>query len=320
MGLTNQNETLFHHLLDWVKQSPSAPAQRYKFAGKWMDITVKEYADRVFQIALYLESRGLKKGDISCIFSYNCYQWAQFDLAPSLIGARSAGIYPNSATQDIDYILDHTQAKVLCVQNEEYYRKCTAGRGIPDSVELVVVFQGSADFAPNGVTYDEVLKEGKKLARDQKMKDRLASIDPHEPGFFIYTSGTTGLPKGAMLSQNNLVSAGEIILTEWKIPKGGEELFSFLPLSHIAEKVHNLSIGIWGRFTVNFCSSFDVVSTEIVEVKPTILLSVPRLWEKMKEGVEAKLVKAPLVKQKLAKWALQVGERVAKKRFLGFLD
>src|SRR5262245_61713586 len=122
-------KTLFDYLVDWAQRTPTAPAQRFKRAGEWHAITAKDYGDRVLALSRFLHSKGVGAGDVSAIYSYNCPQWAQMDLAPSLIGGASAGVYPNSNHADIDHILSQTQAKVICVQNLEYWAKLVGANG-----------------------------------------------------------------------------------------------------------------------------------------------------------------------------------------------
>ena len=115
--------TILHSLADWADKDPTGIAQKYLEDGQWKPITVREYADRVYALALYLESKGMTTQDISVIVSYNCPEWVHLDLAPMLMGAKSAGAYPNSTAKDIHYVLNHTETKFLFVQNKEYFKK-----------------------------------------------------------------------------------------------------------------------------------------------------------------------------------------------------
>ena len=133
--------------------------------------------------------------------------------------------------------------------------------------------------------------------------------------FIIYTSGTTGNPKGALLSHDNLVFTSDTVSIYWKLPITGGSTFSFLPLCHIAEKLQNMCVAISQRYTVNFFTKFENVALELPEVQPTLLLCVPRLWEKMMEGVQHKLKNAPPGKKKMAKWAMKIGSKIAEARY-----
>ncbi|WP_437757329.1 AMP-dependent synthetase/ligase [Sorangium sp. So ce1389] len=313
--------TVLHRLDQWANESPDAPAQRYRSQGQWRTLTAREYRDRVYHLALFIESRGFDASQIGAILSYNCPQWVHADLAALLVGGKSAGLYPNSTAKDIQYILSHTEATLLSVQNKEYYQKISAGGGesdVPDSVRWILVFDGDASFSPKAISYEQALAEGRALAQQpgaKKYADYLAKIDPNAGAFLIYTSGTTGNPKGAVLSHHNLAYASDIASKYWGLPFARGSMFSFLPLCHIAEKLQSVGVGITKRYTVNFCSKFENVATELPDVQPTLLLCVPRLWEKMMEGVMAKVRGGKGAKKKLAEWALSVGARVAEAKF-----
>ena len=315
--------TVLHRLDTWASSAPEATAQRFKRGEEWQAISVREFRDRVYHLALFLESRGIHAGGGGVILSSNCPEWVHFDLATLLVGARSAGIYPNSTAREIRYILNHTEATVLAVQNRDYFGRITDEGGasaLPGRIRLVLVFADETSVIPGAVAYSDALAEGKRLAESGRvppMPEYLDRIDPHAARIMIYTSGTTGPPKGALLSHDNLVFASDVVSDSWRLPFGRGELFSFLPLCHVAEKVQNVGIGISRRYAVNFCSKFENVSSELKEVQPTLLLCVPRLWEKMMEGVLKEVDRSTGLKQRLALWALGVGARAAEARYSG---
>lgn len=311
--------TVLHRLSRWAETDPHSPAQKYKSKnGSWETLTARDYMDRVFHLALFLESRGFGPKDVLCILAYNSPWWVHMDLAGMLLGGKSAGIYPNASSKDLHYILDHTEASVLGVQNREYYEKITAeGKSVPAHVKMIVVFDNDTSVASNAVAYQAAIEEGRKLAAGRTLGDYLGKIDPKAGAFLIYTSGTTGNPKGALMSHDNLVFTSDSVAKWWKLPMGEGTLFSFLPLCHIAEKLQNVGVGISQRYTACFCTKFESLSAELAEVQPTLLLSVPRLWEKMMDGVMGKVRSATGVKKVLAEWALATGARVADARYSG---
>jgi long-chain acyl-CoA synthetase len=315
--------TILHSLVDWADKNPSAVAQRYLEDGQWKPITAREYADRVYALALFLESKGMTPQDISVIVSYNCPEWVHLDLAPMLMGAMSAGAYPNSTAKDILFILNHTETRFLFVQNKEYFKKIVGEQGdaaLPAQIKTIIVFDGDTSISSKAVSYQTALSEGRKLAaakNAKKLSDYLAKLQPKKGAFLIYTSGTTGSPKAAVLSHDNLVFAIQAVAKRWELPVGTESVFSFLPLCHIAEKLQNIGAGIYLNYTVSFASKFDNVGVELPQALPSLLLCVPRLWEKMMEGVLKKVGQSTGVKKELAEWALRVGARVAEARFSG---
>lgn len=310
------SSTVLHRLADWSKAAPSAPAQRYKVGGEWKTLSSKEYMDRVFHLALYLESCGISAKDVGSIFSYNCKEWVHLQLALMLIRAKFAGIYPNSTAKDVQYILNHTESVVLGVQNKEYYtRIANEGKGVPNEIRLIISFDDDTSFSPKAIGYSTAVAEGKKLAGGRKLEDYLSKLDPFAPAFMIYTSGTTGNPKGAVLTHDNLTFTSDIVGKRWDLPKENGSLFSFLPLCHVAEQLHSVGVGISNRYLTSYCTKFENVGAELAETNPTLLLCVPRVWEKMMEGVVNKVSKGKGIKKKLADWAFGVGERVAKVKY-----
>lgn len=275
--------------------------------------------NRIFHLALYLEASGFTKKDIVCILASNSPQWVHSDLAPQLLGGQSAGIYPNATPKEVHYVLNHTEASVLAVQNKEYFEKILAGGALPPCIKTIIVFDGETSISPLAVSYSDVLLEGAQIAKRQKKKlaEYLKLIQPDDAAFLVYTSGTTGNPKGAILSHDNLVFCADAISRFWDLPYERGSLFSFLPLCHIAERLQNLGVGISQRYTVNFATRFENLTTELLEVQPTLLLSVPRLWEKMMEGVLHKVKMSPLPRRRLIQWALDVGARVAEAKYRG---
>ena len=306
------SSTVLHRLSDWAKATPHAPAQRTRVGNQWKMLTAREYLERVFYLGVYLESKGLKPGEITAILSYNCMEWVHLQLATLLVRGNCAGLYPNSTTKDIHYILNHTEASVLGVQNKAYFEKITVeGNSLPDSIRLIIVFDVDTSFHSKAVGYAAAIEEGKKLATGKSAEEYLAKLDPFTLSFIIYTSGTTGNPKGAMLSHDNFAFTADQIAKRWKLPFGGESsLFSFLPLCHVAEQLHSVAVGISQRYLVTYCTKIENVLTELNAVEPELLLCVPRFWEKMMEGVVSKIERGKGPKKVLAIWALGVGKRV----------
>lgn len=326
--------TLLHRLNRWAIDNPDVPAQTYFKDGKWVEISSREFRNRVYYLALFLESQGVKKDDIGCILSTNRPEWVHTELALCLLQAKSAGLYPNSTQQDIQFILQDTRAKVLAVQNLEFFKKTQfETTNLPQSIKLVLCFsdQDCNEKAMAGaVSYTHAIEQGRKIAESngqKKIDDFLAHLNPKVGSFLIYTSGTTGSPKGAVLSQDNLAFTSDLASNYWMLPISEGILFSFLPLCHIAEKLQCEGVGISQRFNVYFCTKFESLLQEIVEVQPTLLLCVPRLWEKMMEGVLTKVRRSSGMQKILATWALSQGEKLAQAKFnpsnnkkLGILD
>jgi long-chain acyl-CoA synthetase len=311
--------TILHRLERWAESDPEAPAQRHKKNGQWETTSVRELRDRVYYLALFLESRGMGTADVGCIFSPNRPEWVHLDLATLLVGAKSAGIYPNSVEKEVQYVLAHTESRFVCVAGKPFYLKMGSA-GVSDQAQLVLSFDDDGGFHPKALTYAQALDEGKKLAKQRGTKsfsDFLKKIDPQSGAILIYTSGTTGNPKGALLSHDNLVFTSDLASRHWKLPYANGSLFSFLPLCHVAEKLQSIGVGISQRYVVSYASKFEAVAEELPQVQPKLLLCVPRLWEKMMEGVMHKIHAASAPKKKLADWALNVGAQFSEIQLSG---
>lgn len=310
--------TILHRLDKWAKESPHSTAQRYKSGDAgWIPISSKEFRDRVHYLALFLRSKGVTADQVGAILSYNCPQWIHMELAMLLLGAKTAGLYPNSTPKDIKYILHHTEASVLSVQNKAYFDKVAAESGDDlKHVSLIIAFDGDTSISPKAVSYEQALEEGRKLAEKvgssasaDSFESLLSKLDPKAGSILIYTSGTTGNPKGALLSHDNLVYTTDLVIKAWSIPVSRGSMYSFLPLCHIAEQLQNVGAGISLRCAVSFATAFDNVSKELPEVQPKLLLCVPRVWEKMMEGVQSKVNASKGFRKYLALWALHVGSK-----------
>lgn len=308
--------TVLHRLYEWAQSSPNDIAQKYLEGNSYKNITSKEYWDNIYYLALFLESKGVTREDIGAIFAYNSPWWVHFELATVLLGAKSVGLYPNFAFKDIAYILEHTNAKVVAVQNKEYYERMIEGGLLPEYVKFVLCFEDDISGIPNAVSYNDAIKVGRELAKEKKAEDYLNKLDPKEGTFLIYTSGTTGNPKGAMVSHYNILFVCDQVFEDLNIKRAGSS-FSFLPLCHIAEKLQNIGIGIVGRYTVYYCSDIKRVADEMRHVQASLVFCVPRVWEKMVEIVELKIKEKKGILPALARRGLKFGEKAARAKYYG---
>ena len=199
-------------------------------------------------------------------------------------GAVTVGIYTTSSAQQCEYVVGHSRSKVFIVEDEEQLDKALLLRErTPDLTKIVIVDpKGLTRFSDTMVmTFQELLERGRELGskEPQRFADMVAQTQPDDLALIIYTSGTTGPPKGAMLSHRN------ITWTTWSIGESNpmfpsDEILSFLPLSHIAERMFSVFLPIRFGYTVNFTESPDTVMENFREVSPTIIFAVPRIWEK----------------------------------------
>lgn len=272
------NTTLLHRLHLWFTDQPDSPAQFYKDAEqKWRPISVRAYWLQVVRIALFLQRKKLIKENNSdasrvAIFAPNSPEWVHWELGSWLAGVISVGIHPNTLNNDYQKMVGIAHP-MLIVSDTIVHANFTQ-----NEIE-VITFAEASKILMEWVTEDEksLIAAGERL---------LGELSLEKPCTSIFTSGTTGTPKGVLLGLTHLTFVSDTLSREWNLPYSNGVLFSFLPLAHVAEKVHSVAVAITMRYPVWFNSGFDRFLPELQEVRPTMLLAVPRVWQRMKEQIE----------------------------------
>ncbi|MFC1883316.1 AMP-dependent synthetase/ligase [Thermodesulfobacteriota bacterium] len=293
-----------------VRNKKDKTALRHKDFGIWNRISWKEYGRRVRQAAAGFLSHGLKKGDRIAILGDNRPEWLICHIGAMTAGGISCGIYPTNAPEEIEYIVEHSESKILFVENEEQIEKTLE---VIDNLHVneVVIWdrEGLWGFShPRVIFFDEFIKSGQEFMdkNPNSLDDRIASIDPEDTAMIIYTSGTTGRPKGAMISHSNIL----FITSSFVQVNGGnekDELLSYMPLAHIYENLISVFQAAWTGATVSFVESLDTLAINLREVSPTYFASVPRIWEKFVSMVEIKMSDSTIIKRALYGLAKYVG-------------
>lgn len=286
-------------------------ALRHKDYGIWKRISWKEYGRMVRQVAAGLIALGVERGDRVCILGENRPEWLVCHLAVMSGGGVTCGIYPTSAADQVAYVINHSESKVLFVENEEQVDKIL--QILPDlpSVKQVIIWdpKGLWGFSQEKIIFfDQFLKEAAShLEHNPRcVEDRLAEIQADDTAMIIYTSGTTGRPKGAMISHRNILGLTE---SYDAVNKGFEtdEVVSYLPLAHIYENLISVFTSIWSGCTVNFVESMDTLPENLREVSPTVFASVPRIWEKFASMIEIRMSDSTPLKKILYRLSIGVG-------------
>jgi len=278
----------------------------FKKAGAYQPIAAAEFGESVKHLALGLRALGFEPGQKLCLLSENRPAWTMTDFATLAAGGLTVPIYTTLVPEQIRYIIDDSDAAVVVVSSAEHWKKIEPLRARLDKVRHYITF---ADAAPPGVlTLAEVQKKGGDLAaKEPGLFDELvARVKPDDAATLIYTSGTTGVPKGVILTHDNLVSnirtASDIIEFSHK-----DTVLSFLPLSHILERMVMFTY-IYKGCTVAFAESVEAVAQNLLEVRPHIMVSVPRVFEKIYTKVMDQVLASPALRRKIFFWALKVGK------------
>lgn len=304
-----------------VKRHPEKVALRYKHLGIWRDVTWGEYLKKVRRVALGLTVLGVKAGDRVAVIGENRPEWLYADLGIISTGAATVGIYTTSAAPQCEYVVGHSAAKVFIVEDEEQLDKALYFRDRTPDLEKIVIIdsKGLRGFSdPMVMTFDILLELGRELEEKQPnlYDEMLTRIRPEHLALVIYTSGTTGPPKGAMLSHYN------VTWTAWSIGEAlplydTDELLSFLPLSHIAERMFTSFLPLRFGYTVSFTESPDTVTQNFREVSPTVIFAVPRIWEKYYSGIRIHVANATWFKKMAYGVAEKIGRTYSQLRFSG---
>ncbi|MBW7916955.1 MAG: long-chain fatty acid--CoA ligase [Trueperaceae bacterium] len=279
-----------------ARATDTGVALRVKRLGLWEKISWADYAARVNALAREMIHLGLRPGERVAVLCENRPEWLIADIAIQTAGAATVGVYTTSSPEQLAYHVNHSDAVGLVLEDAEQLEKWLAVRDRCEHVEWVIVVE--PEDVDGILAWDEVLAAGAaRYASDPAPVDeRLAAIDPHDTALFIYTSGTTGNPKGAMLSHANLLWAIDSLHGAAPV-KRDDELLSFLPLSHIVERLISVAAPLRFGYTVSFTENLDTVLTNLQEIRPTVFFAVPRIWEKLHSLVELNMKDANVIKR-----------------------
>ncbi len=297
------------------------PALREKRLGVWEERSWAGYLDEVVAAAIAMRDAGIRHGDHVAILSENREEWVISDLAAQSIGARSVGVYPTNPEPEVAYLLSHAEAVLVIAEDQEQVDKLVAVRDDTPTVREIVVVdpRGTRGYADDRLrSWSAFMADGRDQLEDRRAEiyRAIAELDPDEPAMIVYTSGTTGPPKGAMLTSRNVTASGDGAVEAFGYSEK-EQVLSYLPLCHVAEKIFTLYLPLSTGAVVHFGESIDTVADDLREVSPTVFLGVPRIWEKMHSSVLVKMSDTSRLKRALFDLASSQGRRLAGKKLAG---
>lgn len=282
----------------------------YKKDGKYVDISWADMNQMVRDLACYLMSIGIKKGDKVGLFAQNRYEWWVADLAILSVGAVNVPVYATNSSEEAEYVLNNSECKVCFVGSEDHLQKILKAKKKLKKLGKIVIFDEPAKKSKEAVQINEAYKIGQGYKSKSEFEKRLSAIKLTDLATIIYTSGTTGNPKGVMLTHKNFISNVNNTLDGGVRPyfTTDDVFLSFLPLSHSLER----TAGQYAAITVGAKTAFAVdVSTlmeNFGEVRPTIVISVPRIYEKVHAGILAKVADAPGLKKAIFNFAMSAAK------------
>jgi len=304
--------TLTQLFFTTVDRHAGLPAAfRSKVGGAWTAVTHKQALERVQAISLGLRELGVTPGDKVAIVSENRPEWALSDYACLCARATDVPIYPTLTAKQTEYILSDSESVAVFCSTVAQVDKVLEARNNLSRLKHVIAYDAAAAAQrPGVVSFADLEAKGRAAApKHPDWKQQALSVNPEDLATLIYTSGTTGDPKGVMLSHYNIWSNVQACLQ--MIPIGtGDECLSMLPLSHSYERMVDYTLFQAGVI-INYAESFDTVASNLGEVKPTVVLSVPRLYEKVYARVLENALSGSAVKRTIFFWAKRAGEQWA---------
>jgi long-chain acyl-CoA synthetase len=310
--------TLTKLFFDAVEKYNRPDALQVKVDGKFKPIAHRELADRVRRVALGLQELGIRPGDRVGILSENRPEWAIADYACLCSALTDAPFYPNLPPEQLPYLINDSGAVAIFCSTAAQSAKVASVRDKCSGLKYVIGFSGMRQPGED-MTFEELEQRGRAIDDDAHKKayrERAMSVRPDDLATLIYTSGTTGEPKGVMLTHDNLYSnvAGAASL----VPFAGDDVsLSFLPLSHVLERMAGHYLMIHTGTSIAYAESMDTVPFNMQEVRPTLVISVPRLYEKMYARVLDNALSGGAVKAKIFFWARGVADRWADAKLAG---
>jgi long-chain acyl-CoA synthetase len=310
--------TLTQLFFDALARYDKPNALQVKVRGEYQPISSRTVADRVRRLAMGLQEMGIAPGDRVAIFSENRPEWAIADYACLTASLTDVPLYPNLPPEQASYILRDAGAVAIFVSDEAEAAKIAQVRRELPALRQVITFAAER-HAGADLTIAEVEQKGAAVDDEDRRKqyrDHALTVKPDDIATLIYTSGTTGEPKGVMLTHDNLYS--NVMAAAIQIPfEGNDVCLSFLPLSHIFERMAGHYLMFHVGCSIAYAESIDTVPVDMQTVRPTIVLSVPRLYEKMYARVLENALSGGAIKKRIFFWARAVAERWADVKLTG---
>jgi long-chain acyl-CoA synthetase len=313
--MSSQNETPYQSLPGLLRQQAEShqdrPALRYKREGRYVSLSYAEYYLRALMVARGLRKLGIVPGDRIAILSENRPGWVIADMGILTARAVTVPVYPTNTPEQIEYVLNHAACRVVFVSSQQQYQKLLEICERIPTVETVVAFERFIGQRELPVIHLYQLSElSHPLTPDEQaeLEREIDVIEPNDLASIIYTSGTTGRPKGVMLEHANILADAWYGLKKLKGLERRETFLSFLPLSHILERTAGYYAALMTGSEIAFAESVDKVVENIVEVQPTAMVSVPRLFEKIYSRIYENAHQLSPLKRRLFHAAIAVGK------------
>ncbi|AEI14084.1 Long-chain-fatty-acid--CoA ligase [Flexistipes sinusarabici DSM 4947] len=291
----------------------------YKKAGQYISLSYSHFYERVLMCARGLLKLGIGKGEKVAILSENRAGWVIADLGILSVGAITVPVYATNTADQTAYVINHSGAKIVFVSNKIQYDKLLSVREKIPHVETVISFERFlGDKILPVYTLFQLSEISMPITEKEKteIESGIDEVDKDDILTIIYTSGTTGVPKGVMLTHENIVYDAQYGIEKVKSLTNEETLLSFLPLSHALERTVGYYITLMNGCELAFAESIEKVPENMTEIRPTVMISVPRLFEKIYSRIFDNIHQMSVIKSKLVHRALDVGKEYVRRKYI----
>ena len=309
--------TLPQMLRENARRSPDRVAIRQKEFGIWNPSTWQRYYQRACHVGLGFRALGLDEGGHVAILSENRIEWVLAQLGANIVDGIAVGVYPTSPSNEVAYVLAHSESEVIVCEDQEQVDKVLERRDELPKLRRIIVIEtkGIREYPPDQVmSFDalEALGADFETSHTGLVDTTIHGQTLAQIGLIIYTSGSTGKPKGAMLSYKNIRAQAIASVDRLSLSRD-ESLLSYLPLCHVAEQMTTVMVPVYLGSLVNFGESIRTVQEDLREVAPSMFLGVPRIWEKLHSSIHIKLLEAGRIRRALFERAYAASEPFAEK-------
>jgi long-chain acyl-CoA synthetase len=319
-------ETVASRVRDWAERDPDGTAMREKDFGIWQEQTWSRFWDEIVTAAHGLLALGVGVGDVVSIHSEDRPEWVVLDMATVAIRGITTGLYPTNPMAEVKYLVNDSGARVHLAEDQEQVDKILgAPRSDFAGVERVLYVEprGIRSYADDRLMFwDDFMELGRQHRKENAgaVEDLMAAAEDDDIITLVYTSGTTGPPKGAMLTNKNASFAIQKIvmakdrMRDGKDPNPDDQVLTYLPLCHVAERIFSTWTMVGAGVTLNFAESIETVQVNLREIQPTLFFAVPRIWEKIHATILIKLNDASRVKRIFNAIGLKLADFIGRDR------
>ncbi len=304
---------------DNAKKYAKKNAISYKKKGMYHSLTYEEFYERILMLARGLRKFGMTPGDKVAIFSENRLEWAISDFAIQCAGGITVPIYATNTAKQAAYVINHCEARIVFCSTRVQYEKLSSIKDELPNVDLVVSFESFMGRRSYPVfTLNQLSEIDTPLSQEdrQLIEEQIAQITQEDLITIIYTSGTTGVPKGVLLTQRNIMINAEYGLAQLGMTQQDMTTLSFLPLSHVLERTGGYYATLMNGNHIAFAESPLTVIENMAEVRPTSMVSVPRLFEKIYSRIHEGVSQMPPARQKIFHRAIEIGREYVNKKYI----